>query len=420
MSWCMPAPLNRRLVPLRLKPLVGSNLIVRIPNGTSLRFKGAGMHHDMSGLGAAVPMRAWQRRLAQLKAIGVNAVRTAHNPYAPEFYDLCDRMGLMVLDEFFDAWTAHKLAGDYGGSSFNTWGTQDLTDTVKRDRNHPSVVLYSIGNEIRDSLATRTPIATNFVNLCHTNDPGRMVTQALFRPMDSGDLGAGATWTILDVFGANYRLTEVQSAMGMSPQHAGVMTEMGTSTSDWSMITAIPAMTGEFIWTGFDYLGEAAGMWPVVGSSAGIMDRVGTMKDGAYSYQSLWGTATSKPATGTTATKLVVAADHGSIVTDANDVAFVKATVADASGHVVTSASNAVTFSVTGPGTIIAVDSGSVNAETFRGNVRNAYQGIAFAIVQATGAGTITVSASASGLTGASATVQASSGTFVPCSGTCD
>src|SRR5262249_5609853 len=109
------------------------------------------------------------------------------------------------------------------------------------------------------------------------------------------------------------------------------------------------------------------------------------------------------------------------IVTDANDVAFVKATIADANGRVVTSASSTpVTFSVTGPGTIIAVDSGSVNAETFRGNVRNSYQGICFAIVRATGPGSITVSASASGLTGASATVQASAGTFVPCSGTCD
>jgi beta-galactosidase len=107
-------------------------------------------------------------------------------------------------------------------------------------------------------------------------------------------------------------------------------------------------------------------------------------------------------------------------VTDPNDVSYIKATVADASGNVVTSASNAVTFSVSGPGAIIAVDSGSVTQETFRGNVRNAYQGLAFAIIQATGAGTITVTASASGLTGASVTVQSNAGTFVPCSGTCN
>jgi beta-galactosidase len=280
-------------------------------------------------------------------------------------------------------------------------------------------MIYSIGNEIRDSLATRTPIATNFVNICHTNDPTRPVTQALFRPMDSGDV-TGATVGILDVFGANYRLNEVQAAIAMSPPHAGIMTEMGTSTSDWSMITATPAVTGEFIWTGVDYLGEAAGLWPVVGASSGVIDRVGTFKAAAYSYQSLWGTATSKPATGTNATKLVLTPDHAAIVTDLNDVSFVKATVADANGNVVTSASNAVTFSISGPGKIVAVDSGSVNAESFRGTQRMAFQGICYAIVQATGAGTITVTASATGLTGASANVQASAGTFVPCSGTCD
>ena len=161
---------------------------------------------------------------------------------------------------------------------------------------------------------------------------------------------------------------------------------------------------------------------PTVGASSGIMDRMGTHKSGADSYQRLWG-ATTPPTvmTGTTASKIVLTADHTTMVTDPNDVVYVKAQISDSSNRVVTSASStAVTFSITGPGTIIAVDSGSTTQETFRGNVRNAYQGLAFAIVQATGAGTITVSASASGLTGASATVQASAGAFVPCSGTCD
>ena len=205
------------------------------------------MHHQISGLGSAVPMRAWQRRLAQLKAIGVNALRTSHNPYAPEVLDLCDRMGIVVLDEFFDAWTAHKLAADYGGASFNMWGTTDLTDTIKRDRNHPSVVLYSIGNEIRDGLTSKMATATNLVNVCHTTDSTRPVTQALFRPMDSGDF-PGATGaptsgptmlSILDVFGANYRIAEVLTAIALTPKHAGVVTEDGaTSTSDWGMVTA--------------------------------------------------------------------------------------------------------------------------------------------------------------------------------------
>ena len=389
-------------------------------NGTSMKLQGMGLHPDISGLGTAVPMRAWQRRLAQIKAIGVNAVRTAHNPFAPEFYDLCDRMGIMVLDEFFDAWTQHKLAADYGGADFNMWGTMDMTDTLKRDRNHPSVVLYSIGNEIRDSLTSRETTATSLVSTCHTVDPARPVTQALFRPMMSGDY-PGATLDILDVFGGNYRITEVTAAIALSPPHAGVVTEDGsTTTADWSTVTSTPALVGDFFWTSHDYLGEAGGLWPTVGSSTGIMDRMGTMKPIAYTFQTLWAKTTTPPATGTTATQVAVSADHTSIVTDLNDVAYVKATIADASGKVVTSAANPVTFSITGPGTIIAVDSGSVTQESFRGMQRNAYQGLAFAIVQATGAGTITVSAASSGLTGGSATVQASAGTFVPCSGTCD
>jgi beta-galactosidase len=388
-------------------------------NGTGIKLKGVGMHHEMSGLGAAVPMRAWQRRLAQVKAVGANAIRTAHNPYAPEVLDLCDRMGILVLDEFFDAWTAHKLAGDYGGPSFNMWGTMDLTDTLKRDRNHPSVVLYSIGNEIRDSLASQMTTATNFVNVCHTVDSTRPVTEALFRPKDNMYY-PGALLSVLDVFGANYRIAEVIEAIALTPHHAGVVTEDGTTTGDWSMVTATPALTGEFIWTAFDYLGEAAGMWPTVGSTTGIMDRLGTPKAAASSWAQVWGGSVTNPKTGTTATKIVLAADHGSIVTDLNDVAYVKATITDANGNLVTSATNAVTFNVSMPGTLVAVDSGSVMAESFRGTQRMAYQGVAFAIVQATGAGTITVTASASGLTSGTTTVQATAGTFAPCTGTCD
>jgi beta-galactosidase len=390
-------------------------------NGVNTKFKGVGMHHDMSGLGSAVPMRAWQRRLAQIKAIGANALRTAHNPYAPEVLDLCDRMGIMILDEFFDAWTLHKLAADYGGADFNMWGVTDMTDTIKRDRNHPSLVLYSIGNEIRDSLTSRETTATNLVGVAHTTDPTRPVTAALFRPMDSMDF-PGAMLNILDVFGANYRIDEVVSAIGMTPHHAGVVTEDGSSsTSSWGTVTSTAALTGDFYWTSHDYLGEAAGLWPTIGSSTGMLDRMGTLKPIAYNFASTWGAGTiPRPATGTTASKIVLAADHPTLVTDPNDVSFIKATVADASGNVVSTAANPITFSITGPGTIIAVDSGSVMAESFRGNMRTAFQGIAFAIVQATGPGMITVSASSSGLTGGSATVQASAGTFVPCAGSCD
>jgi beta-galactosidase len=260
----------------------------------------------------------------------------------------------------------------------------------------------------------------SLTNICHMTDSTRPVTQALFRPKDNMYY-PGNFVNVLDVFGANYRINEVAEACVLTPHHAGIVTEGGTSTSDWSMITGNNQLTGEFIWTAFDYLGEADGMWPTVGSSTGIMDRLGTHKSGADSYQRLWSSnPVTTPAAGTTAAKVVATADHTAMVTDPNDVVYVKAAIADSSNRTVTSSSAAVTFAISGPGTIIAVDSGSVTQESFRGTARNAYQGLAFAIVQATGAGTITVTASSSGLTAGSATVTASAGPFVPCSGTCD
>jgi beta-galactosidase len=170
------------------------------------------------------------------------------------------------------------------------------------------------------------------------------------------------------------------------------------------------------MWTGVDYLGEADMQWPTVGATPGLMDALGTVKPIGYSWQSVWGAPkTTPPATGTTATQVVLTADHTAIVTDVNDISFVKATIADASGRVVTSSSAPVTFAITGPGTIVAVDSGSMVNETFRGNVRNAFEGVAFALVQATGAGTITVTAKSGALAGGTATVTATAGTFIPC-----
>jgi beta-galactosidase len=150
------------------------------------------------------------------------------------------------------------------------------------------------------------------------------------------------------------------------------------------------------------------------------MDRLGTPNADGYTWQKLWGTPASPPATGTTASNVALAADHTALLTDLNDVVYVKATIADASGKVVPSSSAPVTFAITGPGSIVAVDSGSQIQESFRGNVRNAYNGVCFAIVQATGAGTITVTASSAGLSGGSATIQAAAGSFSPCSGSCD
>jgi beta-galactosidase len=175
------------------------------------------------------------------------------------------------------------------------------------------------------------------------------------------------------------------------------------------------------MWTGTDYLGEANLEWPTIGSTPGIMDALGTVKPLGYSWQTVWrAPTTTPPSTGTAATQIVLTADRSTVLTDWNDISFVRAAISDAEGNLVTSSSSPVTFAISGPGAIVAVDSASMTEETFRGNVRNAYEGLAFALVQATGAGTITVTASSTGLTGSSVTVVASSGTFVPCSGTCD
>jgi beta-galactosidase len=140
-----------------------------------------------------------------------------------------------------------------------------------------------------------------------------------------------------------------------------------------------------------------------------------------YAWQKLWGApVTTAPPTGTTASKLVLTADHPSIVSDWNDVAFVAAAVSDSTGRVVPSSTAPIKFTITGPGQIIAVDSASQTQETFRGDTRNAFNGLAYALVQATGAGMITVSATSNGLTAGSTTVQSSAGAFVACSGTCD
>ena len=401
-------------------------------NGKSVKFQGVCNHQDYHGLGLAAPQRAMQRRLAQLKAIGVNAIRTAHDPPSPEFLDLTDRMGMLVLDEFTDVWGAQKYQdkGDYAmyfnkapsnptgmpalpssATGTATWWKVDFTGWIMRDRNHPSVALYSVGNEIHDGIGTRTPILTIMVAMSHQLDPSRSVTQALLQPAQGVDIG-GATNTLLDVWGDNYHVDSVLTAMVSSPTKSGLITEMGTETSTWSQVTANAGLTGEFMWTGVDYMGERDGGWPSIGGNGGLMDELGAVRSIGYQWSAIWGgPSKSAPPSGAKAGQVALTADHATLTTDVDDVSFVKAEV---------SGTAAVTFAITGPGTIVAVDSGSMTQESFRGTSRNAFSGVAYAIVQATGAGTITVTATSSGLTAGTATITATEGTFVPCSGTCD
>ncbi|MBS2963703.1 cellulose binding domain-containing protein [Actinocrinis puniceicyclus] len=434
------AEVDDDITPVGIRSLTFSASIGLSLNGHGVKLKGVAIHQDYHALGMAAPQEAMQRRLAQLKTLGVNAIRTAHEPPSPAFLELTDKMGFLVLDEFFDTWTQHKYtdAGDYatyfnrtasaptgtpavpGATGSVPWYQVDATGIVMRDRDHPSVVMWSAGNEIRDSLATREPLLTKMVSICHALDPSRPLTQALFRPADSGDV-TGATRTTLDVFGGNYRPNDVLQAMSMSPQRPGLLTEMGTSTSDWTTVQNNPGLIGEFLWTGADYLGEADGLWPTVGSTAGLMDAVGTVRSIGYSWQATWGAPhTSPPPTGTAAARVLLTPDHAAVSTDVNDVDYVKATIADTSGRVVTGSSAPITFTISGPGVIVAVDSGSQTEESFRGNVRKADQGIAYALVRATGAGTITLTASANGLTLGTTTITGSTAPFVPCTGSCN
>jgi beta-galactosidase len=278
-------------------------------NGKSQKFKGVCLHQDYHGLGLAAPARAMQRRLAALKAIGANAIRTAHDPPSPQFLDLCDRMGFLVLDEFTDVWTAHKYqdSGDYAtyfnkasttptgmpalpsAATSTKWWEVDFTGWIMRDRNHPSVALYSMGNEIHDSINTRTPILTEMVKISHALDPSRYDTQALLDPGTSGDVG-GATNTLLDVWGTNYNTAVAISAAAATITKSGLLTEKGADTSTWtSDVMGNAALTGEFIWTGVDYLGEVNGGWPSMGGNGALLDELGTPRSGGVTWSGLWG-----------------------------------------------------------------------------------------------------------------------------------
>lgn len=241
-------------------------------NGERIKIKGVCLHHCAGALGAAVPVSAWEHRLCRLRELGVNAVRTAHNPVAPEFLDLCDRMGILVMDEFFDCWTIGKRREDYH-HHFREWAHRDMADTLRRDRNHPSVILYSVGNEIHDT--PREELAKNIlkdlVAICHEIDPTRPVTQGLFRPNVSHDYDNGLA-DMLDVIGTNYRDLELLQAWRDQPGRKIIGTEQGHDRKIWLACRDNAQHAGQFLWVGIDYLGESW-QWPVTTYNSGLLDR---------------------------------------------------------------------------------------------------------------------------------------------------
>jgi beta-galactosidase len=476
-------------------------------NGRNFKIKGVCLHHDGGAFGAAVPLRVWERRLEALREIGVNAIRTAHNPPAPEFLDLCDRMGFLVLDEMFDCWTVAKNPHDYH-KFFIEWSRIDTRDTVRRDRNHPSIIAWSAGNEIHDTpkaeLAKK--ILTGLVEVFHQNDPTRPVTQGLFRPNVSGDYDNGLA-DILDVVGQNYRENEILAAHRQKPTRKILGTENGHDRRMWIALRDNAPYAGQFLWSGIDYLGEAF-PWPAISTPFGLLDRTGTPRTRAFERQSWWSekpmvhatrrtgrdvltptdpgyepdlrhrqilfsdwtprnqqpheenidvysncesvelflngqslgakplnadaaprewkvafapgvlkavasnggvvVATHELRTAGPAAKIILSTDRARLTSSWDDVSYIEAKVVDANGVMVPGATDLITFKATGPGAIVAVDSGNNGStEPFQASERRAFQGRCFAMVKTNAAkGKITVMATSAGMAEGQITIE--------------
>ena len=257
-------------------------------NGRNVRLYGACLHHDGGAVGAAVPLSVWERRFNLLKEIGVNAVRGAHNPMDKPFYDLCDRMGMLFLDETFDTWTARKNHAQNGYNLyFNEWWERDGRDQIRRVRNHPSIIMWSLGNEIRDNLNSEEGRQRfqNLFDMTRELDATRPITMALFRPAQSGLYENGFA-ELLDIVGQNYNEEALLKAWAEKPSRIILGTENTPSREAWVAMRDHPQYTGQFIWTGFDYLGEAD--WPQIAWTTGLYDRNGGRKALTWQRQSWW------------------------------------------------------------------------------------------------------------------------------------
>ncbi|AOW10831.1 glycoside hydrolase family 2 [Flavobacterium gilvum] len=257
-------------------------------NGKNIKLKGVCLHHDGGAVGAAVPLGVWKERFKKLKEVGVNAIRTSHNPVAPEFLDLCDQMGFLVMDETFDTWTAAKHNGEKGYNLyFKEWWEQDTRDLILRDRNHPSIVIYSIGNEIHDDLSYPEGYKAYKMqeDVVKKYDNTRPVTMALFRPANSKVYLSGFAEQ-MDVVGQNYRENELIAAHEAHPNWKVIGTENTHVISQWLALRDKPYMAGQFLWTGYDYLGEAD--WPETTNNQGLFDRAGNWKQQSLQRDSWW------------------------------------------------------------------------------------------------------------------------------------
>lgn len=306
-------------------------------NGEKVPLQGVNMHHDLGALGTAFNARAAQRQLEMLQEMGANAVRISHNPPDPQLLELADRMGMLVIDEIFDSWDRKKSALDFH-LVFSDWHEQDLRALIRRDRNHPSVIMWSVGNEVGEQYTGEAgaTLGRDLVRIAHDEDPDRPVTTAM--NFAKADMPLPAT---VDAIGLNYQGSGIRTLPGQFPpfhekfpgkmifhtESAAAVSSRGEyqfpvpgasslpvrpgvggdpkaqqvsayelfaadfgSSADraFASLDQNPYAAGEFVWSGWDYLGEPSPYYGARSSYFGIIDLAGFKKDRFYMYQSRW------------------------------------------------------------------------------------------------------------------------------------
>ena len=297
-------------------------------NGEKETLKGICVHHDGGVVGAAMTKELWLRRLVKLKDMGCNALRCSHNPHMPELYELCDVLGFYVIDEAFDEWEGPKNKWSTGHNvypplhqgyheDFPQWHEEDLKSLILRDRNHASIMMWSVGNEIdypndpychplfgemtgnndankplaeriynpnRPNAERLVAIAKDLCDICHETDSTRPTTMAVAFPELSTLTGLV---DVFDVVGYNYKEQFYERDHAAFPHKPFLGSENGHSYEAWKAVVDQDYISGQFLWTGIDFLGEAHG-WPIRGSMAGLMTLAGFEKDNYYFRKSLW------------------------------------------------------------------------------------------------------------------------------------
>ncbi len=493
-------------------------------NGEHIPLRGVNNHHDLGALGAAFNARAAERQLEILRDMGTNAVRMSHNPPAPELLEMTDRMGFLVMDEVFDSWEKKKTPHDFH-LIFPDWHEADARAMLRRDRNHPSIIMWSIGNEVGEQYdgEAGAKIGRELVAISHEEDPTRPATSAMnFAKADM------LLPTAVDVISLNYQGAGIRGIVGQYPNFRAkfpdkviLSTESASALSSrgeymfpvagaisgpvrpWSggnpdthQVSAYelhasdfgsspdrvfaaddqnPYVAGEFVWTGFDYLGEPTPYYTSRSSYSGIVDLAGFPKDRFWIYQARWRPdlkfahilphwtwpdrvgqitpvhvfssadegelfvngksqgkikkrdyeyrfrwdyvvyepgevkvvtwkngqpwATETIHTVGDAAKLSLTADRAAIASDGRDVSFVTLKILDKDGNVVPAAKQKIDFTIEGPGQIVATDNGDPTDMTaFPSHSRDAFNGLALAIVKADRPGKIILHAKAQGL----------------------